>query len=168
VAQIEGRNGSKEGGEAWDKALEEIHAAASLTAVMAACGPEERALETARGGAFTNAWASHPIQGSLSLTGLRLCAPPLAVAGAHCRQHPVSCVGWCEAPADRDPRVLSVGLGLWLTGAAFFAEGANGGLPPAPGVRRKTVHRSKFPEESRRRSPTKPRSRSPQKRLAPP
>ena len=33
-----------------------------MTAVMASCDVEERALETANGGAFTHAWSNHPVQ----------------------------------------------------------------------------------------------------------
>mmetsp|Transcript_54413 Transcript_54413/g.131674 ORF Transcript_54413/g.131674 Transcript_54413/m.131674 type:complete len:238 (+) Transcript_54413:160-873(+) len=102
---------------------------ASLTmAVMASCGEFERAMENALGGSFMSKWATHAIQGKMRLTGIELCNPPLQVSGTACRQHPVSCVGWCVTPESQDPRLVHIAQGVYLTGSDFFHEDGTGGV----------------------------------------
>jgi hypothetical protein len=91
-----------------------------LMAVMASCGASERALETAEGGGFFAAWARHPVQGKLRLDGVALSAPEIKAPSAQCRQQPALSVGWCLSPLDGDPLVVPAGVGLYLTGPAFF------------------------------------------------
>jgi hypothetical protein len=90
-------------------------------------------MENAQGGSFMSRWATHPIQRKMRLEGIELCSAPLQVSGTACRQHPISCVGWCVIPENMDPRIVPIAQGVYLTGSNFFHEdGVGGAKMPAP------------------------------------